>query len=110
MAAADKGFSDYRLAIGGLVERPMSLSLIDIRKFPSRTKITRHDCVEGVERYRQVERGSPERMLETAHLKPNASFIVFYCADPMEDDGIARYYESIDLEDAFTRRRYWLMN
>ena len=26
---------------------------------------------------------------------------MFYCADPMEDDGTGLYYESIDMEDAF---------
>ena len=41
------GFADYRLVIDGLVERPQSLSLADLRAAPSRTQITRHDCVEG---------------------------------------------------------------
>jgi DMSO/TMAO reductase YedYZ molybdopterin-dependent catalytic subunit len=31
---------------------------------------------------------------------PNARFVVFHCADPMEDDGANPYYESIDMEDA----------
>src|SRR5208283_5581752 len=39
MALAAKGFVDYRLEVGGLVERPMTLSLPEIRKFPSRTQI-----------------------------------------------------------------------
>src|SRR5262249_21791562 len=46
-AIASTGFSDWKLQIGGLVERPMSLSLAELRKWPSRTQITRHDCVEG---------------------------------------------------------------
>ena len=41
------GFADWRLTIGGLVERPLTLSLDDLRAAPSRTQITRHDCVEG---------------------------------------------------------------
>src|SRR5271157_3556141 len=44
---ADRVFKDYRLEVGGLVERPTTFSLADIRKLPSRTQITRHDCVEG---------------------------------------------------------------
>src|SRR5512134_269411 len=41
------GFADYRLDVGGLVARPASLSLADLRALPGRTQITRHDCVEG---------------------------------------------------------------
>ena len=33
--------------IGGLVDRPTELSLAELRELPSRTQITRHDCVEG---------------------------------------------------------------
>ena len=46
-ALAAKGFADYRLEVGGLVESPRSLSLSDVRALESRTQITRHDCVEG---------------------------------------------------------------
>ena len=46
-ALAAGGFADYRLEVGGLVQRPASLSLAELRALPSRTQITRHDCVEG---------------------------------------------------------------
>ena len=101
MAMADKGFTDYRLDVGGLVERPMTFSLADIRKFPSRTQITRHDCVEGWSAIGMWKGARLSSLLEAVHLKPDARYIVFYCADPMEEDGSSPYYESIDLEDAF---------
>src|SRR5882724_1252330 len=41
------GFADWRLKIDGLVNQPMEFSLADLKKLPSRTQITRHDCVEG---------------------------------------------------------------
>src|SRR5690606_243429 len=41
------GFADWQVAIGGLVERPLNLTLAEIRALPQRTQITRHDCVEG---------------------------------------------------------------
>jgi len=41
------GFSDYKLKIEGLVENPMEFSLTELKAMPSRTQITRHDCVEG---------------------------------------------------------------
>jgi DMSO/TMAO reductase YedYZ molybdopterin-dependent catalytic subunit len=100
-AMASKGFVDYRLEIGGLVERPLSFSLADIRKLPNRTQITRHDCVEGWSAIGKWKGARLSALLEAVHLKPNAHYIVFYCADPMEGDDSSLYYESIDLEDAF---------
>src|SRR5215471_10959159 len=44
---AKNGFADWHLGIGGLVQRPRSFSLADLKNLPSRTQITRHDCVEG---------------------------------------------------------------
>ena len=43
---AQSGFKDWRLQVDGLVERPMQLSLGELRALPARTQITRHDCVE----------------------------------------------------------------
>jgi len=47
VSARQAGFADWKLAVAGLVDRPMSLSLSDLRALPSRSQITRHDCVEG---------------------------------------------------------------
>ena len=46
-AHAAAGFADWRITVSGLVARPLSLSMADIRAMPQRTQITRHDCVEG---------------------------------------------------------------
>ncbi|MDB5792801.1 MAG: molybdopterin-binding protein, partial [Massilia sp.] len=40
-------FRTWRLRVGGLVARPAHYSLADLQAMPSRTQITRHDCVEG---------------------------------------------------------------
>ena len=96
-------FADWRLKIDGMVNRPMEFSLADLKKLPSRTQITRHDCVEGwsaIGKWQGVPLGL---ILQTAGLKPGARYAVFYCADELEQtlDGSGRYYESIDLIDAF---------
>ena len=100
-ALAANAFADYRLEVGGLVEKPASLSLAELRALPSRTQITRHDCVEGWSAIGKWKGARLAALLETVQPKPQARFIVFYCADPMSEDGTDFYYESIDFEDAF---------
>jgi DMSO/TMAO reductase YedYZ molybdopterin-dependent catalytic subunit len=97
------GFADWRLEVGGLVERPMKLSLDDLRTLPSRSQITRHDCVEGWSCIGQWRGAQLSALLAAAGLKPQARLIAFFCADTLEEtlDNTGRYYESIDLVDAF---------
>ena len=101
VALRDGGFADYRLEVGGLVERPLSLSLADLRARPSRTQITKHDCVEGWTAIGQWTGVRLETLLDEAGLRPEARYIVFHCFDALTqtEDG-PRYYESIDLVDA----------
>ena len=95
------GFAGYRLEVGGLVEHPASLSLADLRALPSRTQITRHDCVEGWSAIGKWKGAKLSFLLDAAQPKANARYVVFHCADPMESDGTSPYYESIDFEDAY---------
>lgn len=94
-------FADYRLVIDGLVERPLSLSLAELRARPARTQITKHDCVEGWTSIAEWTGVRLETLLDEAGLKPGARYIVFHCFDALDqrEDG-ERYYESIDLVDA----------
>ena len=103
LAHVKNGFADWKLAVGGLVEQPLELSLDELRAMPSRTQITRHDCVEGwscIGKWKGVPLAA---LLEKAKLKQNARYIVFYCADNLFDTGEEkdRYYESVALVDAF---------
>jgi len=97
------GFADWKLKVGGLVEQPLELSLADLRAMPSRTQITRHDCVEGWSCIGKWKGVPLSALLETAKLKPGARCIVFYCADDLGGSGTedGKYYESIALVDAF---------
>jgi DMSO/TMAO reductase YedYZ molybdopterin-dependent catalytic subunit len=102
-ALAAGGFADWRLAVGGLVERPAELSLEELRAMPARTQITRHDCVEGWSSIGQWTGAPLAGVLDRVGLKPEARYIVFTCADELGRslDGNNRYYETIDLVDAF---------
>jgi DMSO/TMAO reductase YedYZ molybdopterin-dependent catalytic subunit len=97
------GFAGWKLKVGGLVEQPMELSLADLRAMPARTQITRHDCVEGWSCIGKWTGVPLALVLGEARLKPEARFVVFTCFDELEKtlDGSGRYYESLDLEDAF---------
>jgi DMSO/TMAO reductase YedYZ molybdopterin-dependent catalytic subunit len=102
-AHAASGFANWTLKVGGLVEEPLALSLDALRAMPSRTQITRHDCVEGwscIGKWKGVKLSA---LLERVRLKPDARYIVFYCADDLGGTGTedGKYYESIGLADAF---------
>jgi DMSO/TMAO reductase YedYZ molybdopterin-dependent catalytic subunit len=97
-AMATSGFSQWRLQIGGLVQRPLALSLADLKAMPRRTQITRHDCVEGWSAIGQWTGTPLAAVLARAGLLPAARYVVLYCADRLDGDA---YYESIDLIDAF---------
>jgi DMSO/TMAO reductase YedYZ molybdopterin-dependent catalytic subunit len=99
-ALASGSFADYRLEVAGLVDRPTSLSLADLRALPSRTQITRHDCVEGWSAIGKWRGARLAALLERVGPKPGARYVMFYCADPMEENGTEPYYESIDMDDA----------
>lgn len=92
------GFSSYRLQVGGLVDRPLSLSLDQIRRMPARTQITRHDCVEGWSAIGKWHGPTLGTVLRAAGIRPEARYVVFSCADSIAGQ---QYYESIDLIDAF---------
>jgi DMSO/TMAO reductase YedYZ molybdopterin-dependent catalytic subunit len=98
---AAKGFADYRLEVTGLVAAPRSFSLADLRALDSRTQITRHDCVEGWSAIGKWKGAKLSALLDAVKAKSEARYVVFYCADPMADDGTDLYYESIDMDDAF---------
>ena len=99
LALLEDGFAGYRLPVSGLVERPLSLGLAQLRALPSRTQITRHDCVEGwscIGKWKGVPMG---HVLDLAKPTAEARYLVFRCADSLDgDDG--RYYESITLTEA----------
>ena len=93
-------FASWELRVDGLVMQPLQLSLKALRALPSRTQITRHDCVEGwsaIGKWNGVPLGA---VLNLAQLRPETRYVVLHCADALERGG-SLYYESIDLIDAY---------
>ncbi|HAT30843.1 MAG TPA: molybdopterin-binding protein [Janthinobacterium sp.] len=96
---AENDFKDWRLSVDGLVQEKMQFSLAQLRSMPSRTQITRHDCVEGWSAIGKWKGVPLKALLEAVRPAAGAKYIVFHCADPMNDDGTSPYYESIDMDD-----------
>ena len=99
-AAAAENFANWRIAVDGLVARPLLISTGQLRSMPARTQITRHDCVEG---WSAIGKWTGPRLgpiLKLAGLRDTARYIVFHCADHYGGSATP-YYESIDLIDAF---------
>jgi DMSO/TMAO reductase YedYZ molybdopterin-dependent catalytic subunit len=96
---AAEQFANWRLQVDGLVTHPLSIPLRTLRTLPHKTQITRHDCVEGWSAIGKWTGAQLGPLLQSVGLKPDARYLVFHCADTLGPDG--RYYESIDLIDAF---------
>jgi DMSO/TMAO reductase YedYZ molybdopterin-dependent catalytic subunit len=93
-----KGFPEWRLMVGGLVEQPLALSLADVRALPQRAQITRHDCVEGWSAIGEWTGPQLSALLDAARIREEANFILFRCADTLYGKA---YYESIDMVEAY---------
>ncbi len=91
-------FTTYRLTVDGNVERPLSLSLPQLERFPQRTQITRHDCVEGWSVIGEWGGALLWPVLAAARPHRSARYVVFHCMD-RDDSGVA-YYESLDIPQA----------
>jgi DMSO/TMAO reductase YedYZ molybdopterin-dependent catalytic subunit len=108
-AMVANNFADYRLKVGGLVDRPLSVTLPQLRQMPARTQITRHDCVEGWSAIGKWHGPKLGALLSAAGLQSTARYVVFTCADLYRG---TPYYESIDLVDAFHSQTIlaWALN
>ena len=108
-ALAENRFADWRLRVDGLVARPLSVSLADLRAMPQRAQITRHDCVEGWSAIGKWQGPKLSAILDAAGLRDSARYLVFHCADSLRGGA---YYESVDLIDAFHPQTImaWAMN
>ncbi len=91
-------FRDYRLSVDGLVARPTTLSIDDLKALDLRSQITRHDCVEGWSVIGKWQGTLLSAVLDHVGVEPQARYVVFHCFDNM---GLGTpYYESLDLDEA----------
>jgi DMSO/TMAO reductase YedYZ molybdopterin-dependent catalytic subunit len=85
-------FADWRLSVEGLVARPRTFSLAELKQLSSRTQITRHTCEEGWSAIAQWTGVALGAVLDTAGILPAARFVLLHSHDG--------YANSIDMLDA----------
>jgi DMSO/TMAO reductase YedYZ molybdopterin-dependent catalytic subunit len=87
------GFAEWRLAVDGLVARPASFSVAEIKGFPSSSHITMIGCEEGWT-YIAEWIGAPlSHILERVGVQPHARYAVYRSIEPDA-------WDSIDMADA----------
>jgi DMSO/TMAO reductase YedYZ molybdopterin-dependent catalytic subunit len=87
------GFADWRLSVDGMVARPGSFSLSDLKSLPVRTQITEVACEEGWS-YIAEWIGTPlTGVLHEVGILPQARYVVFFSIDK-------DWWDSIDMADA----------
>ncbi len=88
------GFADWRLSINGMVDRPTSFSLAQLKSYPSHSQITQLACEEGWS-YIAEWIGVPlSHVLNIVGVHPQARYIVYFSIEP-------DWWESIDMADAW---------
>ena len=86
-------FTDWRLAVDGMVARPASFSVADIKTHPSRSQITHLACEEGWS-YIAEWTGVPlSHVLDVVGILPQARYVVYFSID-------RDWWDSIDMADA----------
>ena len=87
------GFADWRLSVNGMVDRPASFSLAQLKSYPSRSQITQLACEEGWS-YIAEWIGVPlSYVLDLVGVHPQTRYIVYFSIEP-------DWWESIDMADA----------
>jgi DMSO/TMAO reductase YedYZ molybdopterin-dependent catalytic subunit len=87
------GFAGWRLSIDGMVERPASFSLAQLKSYPSRSQITQLACEEGWS-YIAEWIGVPlSHVLNIVGVRPTARYVAYFSIEP-------GWWESMDMADA----------
>jgi DMSO/TMAO reductase YedYZ molybdopterin-dependent catalytic subunit len=88
-------FADWRLPVGGLVDKPLSFSLADLQALPARTQITAHSCERGWTAIAQWTGVQLSRVLELVKPQSKARWVAIHCADGWWDSYSLDHFEAL---------------
>jgi DMSO/TMAO reductase YedYZ molybdopterin-dependent catalytic subunit len=88
-----EGFAGWRLEVGGMVDRPRSFSLPELRALPARSQITHLACEEGWSFIAQWTGVPLSHVLQLAGIQDRARFVVY---DSLEKG----WGDAVDMADA----------
>jgi DMSO/TMAO reductase YedYZ molybdopterin-dependent catalytic subunit len=96
------GFKDWRLTVDGLVARPMSFSLEELKALPSESHIILHACEEGWSYIAEWTGVRLASVLDLVGIRPEARYALFVpFANLKQDRSVVRVlWDSIDMADA----------
>lgn len=107
---ADDHFRDYRLKIGGLVENPVELSLVDLQKMGKEQNVTMHHCIQGWTGIAEWG-GVPFKLIvDLVKPQPSVTTVAFYSYGEGLFGGV--YYDTHTLDNCLKPRSIlaWEMN
>ena len=87
------GFTDWRLSVGGMVARPASFSVSELRSFPTRSQITHLACEEGWSFIAEWIGVPLSHVLDVVGALPQAKYVVYHSIQ-------TRWWDSVDMADA----------
>jgi DMSO/TMAO reductase YedYZ molybdopterin-dependent catalytic subunit len=87
------GFADWRLAVDGMVARPASFSIAELKSHPSRSQITHLACEEGWSYIAQWTGVPLSHVLDRVGILPQATHVVYFS---IQQD----WWDSVDMADA----------
>ena len=94
---AEAGFKDFRLTVGGLVERPVELSLADLEQLGETEHITMHHCIQGWSGIAKWGGIPMKALIELVQPRPEARVVAFFSFGEALYGG--PYYDTQSLEN-----------
>ena len=87
------GFADWRLAVDGMVARPASFSIAQLKSYPFRSQITHLACEEGWSFIAEWIGVPLSHVLNVVGILPQAKYVVYFSIE-------RGWWDSVDMADA----------
>jgi len=94
---AERGFYDFRLRVGGLVQNPVELSLADIERLGQVEHITMHHCIQGWSGIAKWGGVPMKTLIGLVRPKPEARVVAFFSFGEALYGGA--YYDTQSMEN-----------